>query len=900
MRRRRSRRALIRAGGGLLLFGAGALAGLAVAGKTAPTRLRDAVETSLSEALGASASVESARLLILLPGVTVEATGVVAFAGAREPALTAARLEASLDPASLLSGRLRFRSIVLDDARLALVRGADGHWTPPLLTPGLENPLVVLERLFSAELPAPALDVRSGRLTITDLGTSGTAASRRFEVDDLAVRLLGRGLLEPGRLRMAGTLRQTKQEGARFEIDATAPRGGAPRLEVAVAGLDLARLLPYLRNAAADLELAGLASGVVGVAPADGGATDVTLDVVADGLRARAGRGEDRRGIAGPVAAGVEATLSVSDTSLSVSGATLRAGDLELGVQGTIDRSAGEDARLAIDATAARLDVAALREAGAWLGQEARRAFDRATRTLASGRFDAVSLAGEAPLGAWQAALRGDGAWLPAGVRLETRVADLVLQPPGDEPVTATRGWARLDGAGVLTVSGLEGRVGDRALPVLDLRLAGVQNLLAAAAAPVPAMAPALPGRAALEDLLGGPPGDESSPGWTSLEVDADWLLHPAFFRPLRGVSARLEPTQGGVNVRLAHGSWGGVPLRGEGSITTASPQRVRLALEAGPAEAPPGPPPLPESWAHGRFVVEKPAAPGLHVASLRGGFDLAGARLTVFDASATFGAPGRLTGDARLDLSRDGEVGAQLRFGLEGARVPDLLALFSDDAAQSSGTTDVSARLVGTLRPGLPLLAGVEGDARIIAQDGELSIDLPLLLAIAKASTTFNPFGSASGLRFDRIDTELHVEEGRIATKRTVSLESPDLRLALSGSVDVRERPHRLEAVVGCFFFKPLDQVLGIMPFVSRILLGPDRSLFGTYFELTGSWESPRAGLLPLKMVALGPASFLLEDVPSFVRRGIAGIQHALLGGEVPPAVASPAEAASPAGDGS
>lgn len=899
MRRRRSRRALIRGLGALLLFGAGVLAGFAVAGQAAPERLRAAVEASLSEALATKAAVESVRLVVL-PDIIVEATGVTAFPGANGPALSAGRLEATLDPAALVWGRVRFRSIALDGAQLTLIRQRDGQWTPPLLTPGLENPLDLFARLFAARLPTPALDVRSGSVTVTDLGSPATAGGRRFEVTDLAVRMLGSRLLEPGRLRAVGTLRQTKPDGMRFELDVTAPRGAAPRLELAVADLDLARLTPYLRQQVAGLEMAGLVSGVLALDSGEAGAADLALDLVATGLRAHAGRGDERRSLPGPLSAGFEGTLHVGSASLALSDARLRTDDLELAGQASIERPTGDEARLALEGSASRLDVAALRAAGNWLAPDERSAFEVATASLVSGRLEALSLAGDALLGAWRAAARADGTWLPAGAHLEARVADLVVQPPGGEPVSAIRGQVRLDGTGVLGVTGLEGRIGERALPVLDLRLAGFHNLLAAAAEPVPALAPALPGRAALEALVIGPSGEGPAPAWTAIEVDADWILHPAFFRPLRSAKARFEPTPSGVSVRLDRGSWGGVALRGEGSLAMDSPQRVRLSLEAGALEAPVGPAPALESWAHGRFSVEKPAGPGLHVARLRGGFDLTGTRLTIFDASATFGGPGRLTGDARLDLGQAGEVGAQLRAGLEQARVPDFLALFSDDAAQSSGSVDASARLAGTLRPGAPILAGLDGDARVTARDGELSIDLPLLLAIAKASTTFNPFGSASGLRFDRIDTELRVEGGRLATKRTISLESPDLRLALSGSVDVRESPHRLEAVVGCFFLEPLDQVLGLMPFVSRVLLGPDRSLFGTYFELTGSWESPEAGLLPLKTIAFGPASFLLEDVPAFVRRGITGIQHALLGNEGPPAVASPAESADPAGDGS
>lgn len=900
-RRRRARRALIRALVALLLFGAGAFVGIGLASQAAPRRLREAVEARLSEALGTRVSVAGARLLVR-PGVLVEATDVAAWSGTAAAAFTATRLEARLDPAALLSGRLRFSSIALDGVRLSLVRAASGHWTPPLLTPGFENPLVVLERLFAAELPAPAIDIRSGSLEITDRGAPrGAGDDARFQIDGVTLRLLTRGLLEPGRLRVAGILRQTKGEAARFELDAAAPRASPPHLELAASNLDLGRLSPYLRRIEPGLVVAGRASGLLSLAPSADEGTDLALDLSLASLRGALGESGVRRTPLRAERLGAEGMLRIGEQALTLFGGRLHSGDLDLSLEGSLERPAGDEARLALEATLTELDVARLRELAAFLPADAAQAFDDATRTLVSGRIAELTLSGDATIETWQAAAGPNGPWLPAGARLEGRVEELTLQPPGDEAVTAVRGRVRLDGADVLTVSGLEGRIAERPLPLLDLRLVGLQNLLAAPAAPVPAAAPLLPGREALAALLRGTPGEDAGPGWSSLDVDADWLLHPAFFRPLRGVKARLEPTPDGVAVQVEHASWGGIPVRGEGRLVTASPERLRLTLEAGPPGEPEGAPPAPESWAHGRFALETPAAPGLHVANLRGGFDLTEARLTIFDASAALGAPGRLAGDATLDLSQAGNVPAQLRFTLDDARVSDLLAALSDDPTPGSGTADLSVRLAGPMRPGTPLLASLGGDARITARDGELGIELPMLLAIAKASTTFNPFGSASGLRFDRIDTELRIEDGRIATKESITLESPDLRLAISGSLDLRERPHRLEAVVGCFFFKPLDQVLGLMPFVSRILLGPDRSLFGTYFELTGPWEDPKAGLIPLRTLAFGPTSFLLQDVPAFVERGIDGIQSVLTGASRRlPEVASPAEAADPQGDGS
>ncbi len=901
------RRALILMLGALFLFGVGAMAGLGLASQTAPRKLRAAVEASLSEALDTPVTVASVRLWVLpratlrlLPAITVEANGVEAWPGSKGASFSAARLEAALDLAGLLSGRLRFTSVTLDGARLELTRRADGEWQPPLLTPGFENPQHVLGRLFAARLPAPNIEVRSGELSVVDLGVPRAAGGpARFEVGSLALRLLGPGLLESGRLVVSGTLLQTKGTASPFELEAVRTGSALPRLELAVSGLVVDRFRPYLRALDPDLRLGGLAWGVLSVEDLGGDGTDMGIDLAVSDLRVSTGEAEDEAEETGSplrvTELGLEGTLRIAPDSLAVSAAQLRADDLKLSFSGSLGRPSDADAVLAIEARLPEIELESLRRMVAWLPATTRAAFEERSRALESGTFADVVLDAQAPLGEWQAAFEPDGRLLPKGARLATRIEDLTLHPEGDEPVTILGGAASLEGDDSLVVTGLEGRLGERALPLLDLRLDGIRNLLASTSVPVPTVPP-LPGRVALQEILAG--GPEEGDGFSAFELEADWILHPAFFRPLRNLKARFEPTPDGVAVHLAGAAWGGLPIRGEG-VLEGSPERLRISLEVGPeAEAVP-PIATTESWAHGHFSIETPRRPGFHVASLRGGFDLANTRLTLFDASATLGMPGRLTGDARLELGREGEVPANLRLSLEDADAPSLLGGLSDDPTEASGVVDLNARLTGSLRPGQRFLVGMDGDARIEARDGELTVDLPLLLAIAKASDTFNPFGSAHGIRYDRLEAELRLEHGLISTKRSITIESPDLRLVLSGTLDLRQTPSRLEAVVGCFFFKPLDQVIGAIPVVSRILLGPDRSLFGTYFELTGSWDDPSAGLIPMKTVALGPASFLLEDVPSFVLQGIEAIQSVILGGS-PPAVAAPAESADPMGDGS
>lgn len=896
------RRALIRALGGALLFAAAALAGAGLSSRIAPRELHAAVEASLSEALGTPVTISGARLLVSkprllgIPEITVEATGLEAFGSGEGAALRAGHLAAPLDPTSLFSGRLRFSSAALEDVRLELVRQADGRFEPPILTPGFESPVVVLGRLFAGALPVPVLEVRSGALVLVDRGAPMDGAPRRFALESLTVKLLATGLLQTGRLVVSGLLRETKRDPTRFEIESVASGDGLPSFQMAVEGFALERALPYLAADRPGLSLEGRVTGVLGVRQPSDGTTALDLDVRVAGLGGRL----DAEALHVPEALSLVGSIAFADDAVRLDpGAVLRAGGLELGLEGRLELPADEDAALSFAASLPSLDREGLAWIARWLPERARGALEEAGRTLRQGRLADLTLAGATSPGAVQEVLAGEGPLLPAGVRFGARLLEIALDPERDAPVVATAGLARLEGPDTLVVTGLEGRVGNEPLPVLDLRLTGVGHLLAAPSAPV-GEAPPLPGLRVLQELLAPDDPAAEPPAWSGLALEADWILHPIFFRPLHRIRAHLEPTPHGVKLRVAEAFWGGIPIRGEGVLESGAPGRARLEIDVGEAEPMP-PPPAADAVARGRIRFERPSKPGLYAHAIDAGFDLSGSRLSLSDVTGDLHAPGRLGGDAQLELGREGEVGAEIHVTLADALVADVLASLSDDPVEASGSIDLSARLTGPLRPDTRALRTLSGSVRVTAKDGALGIDLPVLLAIAKASTTFNPFGSARGIRFDEIDAELALENGVLSTKRSITVESPDLRLVLSGQVDLREKPSRLEAVVGCFFFRPLDEVIGLIPVVSRIVLGPDRSLFGTYFELTGSWESPTAGLIPMKTLALGPASFLLEDVPAFVQRGVEAVGEALSGPRLsPPAVASPADAATPDGDGS
>ena len=97
----------------------------------------------------------------------------------------------------------------------------------------------------------------------------------------------------------------------------------------------------------------------------------------------------------------------------------------------------------------------------------------------------------------------------------------------------------------------------------------------------------------------------------------------------------------------------------------------------------------------------------------------------------------------------------------------------------------------------------------------------------------------------------------------------SVTLRMVATGAVEL-EQPFPLEAVVGLFFFRGIDKVIGGVPILNTLLLGSDENLVPAYFSLEGPWGDPKARLIPMKSFLAGPASIVVEGVPTFVRGGL------------------------------
>ncbi len=899
-----------------LLFAVAFVGGYLLAFRLGPERLRLAAQASLSRALGAPVALEAARLRIGARGLGVDLSGISAWPEIPGGGLSIAHAELTIDPLGLVFGGMHLEKLRLDGLRLRIVRQADGTVRPAPVgaflaraggsasssqpaREGLATRLMTDARaLLRAALRAPVgtvdLELADARIELDDAAAS-SGRSLRFALDGLEghalVRAPSRGLVARARARLLSEDREIAW------LELQGDRGGSDlQLTVAATSLDLAPLAPYLQPLVRGARLRGRASGVIDLAASSGGHARLALDLVTQdaflelprGVGAAAPGETPRPAVLASPHAVVTGSLEVDPDAWRIADVALHGTSIDLDVEGRLARPVDDHAPLSLRARLASLGLEQAWSAAAWVPGAAGTAVRRALDPIEAGRAREVELRGDAPVGTWRALLEGDEWAGLAHLELDGALEGLRLRAGQRSKISELSGRLHFED-GTLALQAMHGRLDDAALPVLDVTVAGFANLLMTQPAhrTPPADVPALPGIEAFGDLVAEANREDPTPGWSQIRVDADQVLHPALLFPVEDLHAVLQRTPQGVHVVAERARWGGASLRGEGDWRVTPDPHVTARLEVAaptPAVAPAARLSAP-LWARGRFAVEQTRVLGLSFHSGEGSFTAAGARLTLGDLNGRVEPDGVLTGALTLDLSRRDGLPLQASLALRDASLDALDGLLHLDPADASGRVEVSTTLGGDLRAGAPAARTLTASIPFHARDGEIRLRLPLLLAIARASDTFNPFASRDRIRYRDLQGELRLEDGRLRSE-SLSIDSPDLRLVLSGAVDVASPAHEVEAVVGVFFFKALDRVVGLVPVLSTILQGKQQGMFGAFFAVTGPWSDPRASLIPTRSFASGPTSFVLDSVPGFVRSGLHALESVVpgLGAAVPP----------------
>lgn len=873
----------------LVLLAVAVLAGgYRVLNRLAPERLRSEVETRLGVWLGVPVEVGQVRP-VLLPTVGLEARTLRSGAEAEGPGIEVDRASVTLDLGSLLLGRLDPRWVELSGVRVRVARTETGEWLPPALarlagTPErVEQQPEVGEWLGEAARLALRIPptVPSVRIEDAELRWLGGAPDARSAREPLALtevrarfgqRPFGRGLW----LRAEARLGEAAASGGNLGVEAELRRSGNAELTLELEEADLAVLQQLAARWVPLRRVTGRANGWLRWSSHAESEQRLAVELEARPLELDAAPG-DRPLRLRTRTARLELDARAEPERLGITRLRLATGGGELRARGSLGLPLGEASRTDFVLDGRDLSLARAGSLVESLLPAGSNALGDVAAGLDAGRVASLTMVCRgASLADWRR-LAGDPLAWPAGLGIELELVGATLRLPGGSTLTDLSGglaWnpQRLeirDAVGVLAGS---------PLPRLDLRVVGLEHLRGARR---PKTAPArspLPGRKPLWDWIAAQRRPGSSPSWSHVDVDAEWLDHPALPWPLSDLRARIEPAEAGVSVRLAQARWGGIPVQGQGSIGGAAPGRVAVTLEAAAPDGAPRAVHERSVWGRGRVVAQLQSLGGFPVRQLEGRFRGSASRLELHDARLTLAPEGLAEGDLLLDLSEASRVPFEVRLQVQGAPIVALAEGLKLPPDGVTGQVVGGAYLRGGLVAGRKLLEGAEGPISFHARNGEVRRRLPAVIAIATAGEAVNPFQARETLPYEALDAELRLAGGRLEAD-SLTLDGPALRMVATGRVDVVEPPHEMEAVVGIFFFPILDTMIGKVPVLNRLLLGPDQNLVSGYFALTGPWESPQANLIASKSLATGPASLLLEGVPSFVRGGLDRIQG-LVGG--------------------
>jgi hypothetical protein len=886
---------------------AAALLGFYAAAALAPERLHQQVESWLEKATHAEAEITSLRLIFGFP-IRLEGSGLRLYDGS----LTVERASARIDVVSLLLRRPRLTRLRLDGAHLKVQRSPRGVWDPPIFRKSAQDreepalaPLRAIEGatrfLLTRPVLADTLVVRRSRVSLIHQAPSGSGEPVRVAFENVAGRLLHSRLFGDARLFLRVDLVQAGEERGRLEWNGSRDDQGVMQVTMAANGLDLSTLATYLRGVRPEASLGGTLEGVVDFTTAEPGVGQLDLDLAARDLEtslAAGGSDASSEPLRLP-SASLRMRVDLDQERVVLSKARIGTGALDFSLDARIARPLRDTSRSRV--TVALTDLAmepeTAKKLAGWLPASPREHFESLAGRVRSGRLVRAELKGSATLRRWREVLTGDLDHLPAGFRFGLEIEDVAIDV--DDANRFERLNARMAFENdKLDVFGATGDLNGGPLPVLELSFEGLSKLLAAPKRErgMASSAEALVGLTPLFEFLSrepdAAPRRAASP---NVLLTFEHVYHPALLWPLNDVQVQLTVQSGadGLHLDLLKCAWAGVSLDGVVDWRLRPNRQVSIDLVAvdpppeSPAEEPAAPPPpaVPEPprdgehpWVLGHFEVGEMDSPRWSQRLGRGRFSATGGVLSLHEVEIELEPAGLLKGSADLDLTRRRSVPYTAELALEGGDVKTLIAQRGAEGEVATGVLGARAAFGGSLIPGRPLLHDANGEARLEAEEGAIQRSVPPVLALALASRSLNPFSRRDELRYRRGTAELELVDGEMRTN-AIEIDGPDIRLFASGTLDLSESPHTMDAEVVLFLFRQVDRALELIPILNVLLLGENENLVAAYFQLVGTWEKPEARAKPLRTLEEGPGDVLTKGIPRVVKRGIDAIGNLFRG---------------------
>jgi hypothetical protein len=318
-------------------------------------------------------------------------------------------------------------------------------------------------------------------------------------------------------------------------------------------------------------------------------------------------------------------------------------------------------------------------------------------------------------------------------------------------------------------------------------------------------------------------------------------LYYPSFVFPLRGATGLLRFPDSTLALENTVGIFGGAPaevaLVWDPGASTIDAQITYLDHEVETRPIPP------REWLSGRFETDEFYFDEWRVSDLQGIVNIHGAEVRATELRGTL-LEGDTSGSGGLSLAEEEQAAFEFDLELVGGNAKGLEPHLGLPEGSLTGTLAGAGRLAGALREDRRFIDTADIELSIRLEDGSVG-NLPPALVLARLPSLRGVRGLLGrDLPYDTIDTIVTINAAKLQLA-DFKLVGPELRILASGEVDLSTEEYNTDMVVAVLFLQTVDKLLGAVPIVRDIVLGPDKNLLATYFRISGPWGEPNATIL-------------------------------------------------------
>lgn len=430
---------------------------------------------------------------------------------------------------------------------------------------------------------------------------------------------------------------------------------------------------------------------------------------------------------------------------------------------------------------------------------------------------------------------------------IELRARDGIYFPTPDGPPLERISADVAIRGNVLQVRGLELQREGEALPRIDLVIEGMHRLahLPEEERSTPAgPGTPIPGLRAAAAAARNP--DAAERAETVIRFSDAEIHYPAFIFPVREASGVLRFPPGKLVVQDTSAIVGGAPAKlGVEWDTSAATLDVHIIYldEQVPTRRTP-----PRDWLRAHIQSDDVYFGDWRVSNLEADVSVHGADVRARNLRGRM-LDGALSGKGALSLAEADKAAFEFDLELADGKAAALEPHLGLPADSLTGELSGRGRLAGALDPERRFLDYWDIDLSLGLRKGSVG-NLPPAVVLARLPSLSGVRGLLGrDLPYDTVDTLITIKGGKLQVA-DFKLIGSELRILASGEIDLASDDFQSDMIVSVLFLRTLDRLLGALPIVRDIVLGPDKNLLAAYFRLSGPWSDMRAAILAPKSV--------------------------------------------------